>query len=81
MFDKIITLIIKEQKKQGLNLHDMAKLSGVSVKHICNIKNRKTVPSLEILNKIAEPLGIIIDVRAKKKRTRGSLPPTGTDGK
>ena len=74
MVNEIVSLLAQERKKQGMSLEILSIKSGVSIKHICNIENFKAVPSLQVLCKISEPLGMTIDVQAIKQT---DLAPTG----
>jgi len=50
--------IIKEQRKKlSLSLNKLSRLSSVSVSHLARIERGERSPSLQTMQKIAEPLG------------------------
>ncbi|MBI1860440.1 MAG: helix-turn-helix transcriptional regulator [Deltaproteobacteria bacterium] len=54
-------LVLREARKErGLSQVQLAALSGVSLPTIQNIEANKTNPTLEILEKLAAPLGLAI---------------------
>ncbi|MDD5924070.1 MAG: helix-turn-helix transcriptional regulator [Clostridia bacterium] len=56
--------------KQG----ELAKMTGMSKNHICNIENRHSVPSLETLVKICEALQVTPDYLLLGKTRMKSIP-------
>jgi transcriptional regulator with XRE-family HTH domain len=66
MVDIIADQLRIERHAQRLTLEELANRSGVSVKHICNIENKKTKPTLEILGKLAEAMDVQINVHLSK---------------
>jgi len=65
--NEIVSLLAGERKQKKISLEELSKMSGVSKKHICNIENSKVIPSLQVLCKIAEPLGLTIDIKVMPK--------------
>ena len=63
MIEQIINQLRVERHAKRWTLDDLADKSGISKKHICNIENGKTRPSMDTLGKIAEALGIKISVQ------------------
>lgn len=63
MIEQIINQLRVERHAKRWTLDDLADKSGISKKHICNIENGKTRPSMDTLSKIAEALGIKISVQ------------------
>jgi len=62
MVDKIADQLRIERHTQRMTLDELSLKSGVSAKHLCNIENGKTRPTLETLQKIAKSLGVRISI-------------------
>ena len=67
MHDQIVEKLRIERHTQRFTLKELSEKSGVSKKHICSIENGKTSPSLEILQKLADALGVEIGIVYDKK--------------
>ena len=52
----------ERRKKLGLSQQDLAEISGVSLRTINSIENDASNPSIEVVSKIAEPLGLVISL-------------------
>ena len=52
----------ERRKKLGLSQQDLAEISGVSLRTINAIENDASNPSIEVVSKIAEPLGLVISL-------------------
>ncbi|HMM20729.1 MAG TPA: helix-turn-helix transcriptional regulator [Selenomonadales bacterium] len=63
MLKSIVDALRNERIRRGQTMKDLSRLSGVSVKQICNIENGKVEPTLGTLQKIERSLGIEIDIR------------------
>ncbi len=60
-------LIVKKRKEQSLSQNKLAKLVGVSQPFINEIEKGRKSPSIEVLFKICEVLGITIFPDVDKK--------------
>ena len=52
----------ERRKKLGLSQQDLTEISGVSLRTINAIENDASNPSIEVVSKIAEPLGLVISL-------------------
>ena len=52
----------ERRKKLGLSQQDLAEISGVSLRTINAIENDASNPSIDVVSKIAEPLGLVISL-------------------
>lgn len=66
MLKNIIETIRIERLRQKMTLKELSKMSTISVKQICDIENVKVTPKLETLEKLAQPLGLKINVYITK---------------
>lgn len=66
MLKKIIETIRIERLRQKMTLKELSEVSTISVKQICDIENVKVSPKLETLEKLAQPLGLKINVYITK---------------
>lgn len=58
-----LAVAIKDaRQKRGLSVYALAKLSGVSCTHLYAIEAGKKSPSLDVLSKLADALGLRIEV-------------------
>jgi len=64
--DEIGKIIQKRRILLSLNQKDLAEMVEVTPKTIYSIENNKANPSLEILKKILEILGLEIKIQIKK---------------
>lgn len=62
MLHKLIKQIKATRISKGITLDELSEKSGVSKKHISNIENLKSNPTIETLVKLAKPLGLEISV-------------------
>lgn len=62
MFKQISVRIESERLHQKITIEELSKKSGVSAKHISQIKTGKSNPTLKTLDKLANALGLEIDV-------------------
>gem|GEM_PF-6021810 len=65
MLKKVVEVIRSERLKQQKTMEELSLISGVSKKQICNIENGKVTPEIETLNKLAQSLGLVIDINIK----------------
>lgn len=54
--------IAERRKKNGLTQQDLSEISGVSAKTINSIELGKANPSINVLSKVANPLGFKISL-------------------
>lgn len=66
MLKEIINELKKERIKKGITLEELSASCGVSIKHISNIENYKSTPTIETLQKLANSLGVFINISVKK---------------
>lgn len=52
--------IEKRRKSLSVSQADLSEMSGVSLRTICAIENGRANPTIDVLSKIAEPLGLRI---------------------
>ncbi|MCM0757407.1 helix-turn-helix transcriptional regulator [Sporomusa sphaeroides DSM 2875] len=62
MIREIVEQLKTERIKIKMPMDVLSQLSGVSQKHISNIENGKAVPTIDTLSKLAEPLGLKINI-------------------
>lgn len=62
---KIKVLVRAARKKKGLSIEELSKLSGVSIAHISDVENQKSIPTLQILCQLA----VALDIPAHKLYT------------
>ena len=75
---KLVKNIRKERIHQKVTMEELSAKSGVSQKHISNIENRKVVPTVETLEKMARALGFDIGLYLKaRKAAKGKKPTSG----
>ncbi|MBM7854974.1 transcriptional regulator with XRE-family HTH domain [Desulfohalotomaculum tongense] len=63
MLNKIVNQLRIERHAQKVTLDELAAKSGISAKHICNIENFKSKPTIETLQKLANALGVKINIQ------------------
>ena len=66
----LIERINKERKRQGISLRDLAEMSGYKreqMNHVAITLNHTTVPRLDTLLKIMEPLGLTLTITIKEQ--------------
>lgn len=63
--EELIKCLVEQLKtirlKKGVTMIELSKRTGISQKHISNIENNKTVPTVITLNKVAHGLEARID--------------------
>lgn len=64
---KLMTFIISERVKQNISRKDFAKAIGVSVRQLQNYENFKSVPKVDVLLKMLNILGFIMEIVPKEK--------------
>lgn len=61
-----ISKIVQERRNElGLKQLDLAEMAGVTIKSIYAIENNKGNPTIEVLSKVFEVLGLEIKVQIK----------------
>ncbi|WP_303997154.1 helix-turn-helix domain-containing protein [Megamonas hypermegale] len=63
MVTKIIDEINNERKKQNITFIELSSKTGISRKHLSFIFNKKTNPTIDIISKLANALGMSLDVK------------------
>lgn len=67
MFISELGKIIKERRKTlGVTQAHLAELAGVNVNTIIRIENGKINPTIEVVNRIADVLGMELSISVKK---------------
>jgi transcriptional regulator with XRE-family HTH domain len=67
LVNSLIEKLRVERHVKRMTLRQLASRSGISIKHLCNIENGKSQPSLETLRKIADALGVMLEIHASGK--------------
>lgn len=62
---ELANIIRKRREELNITQKDLAEMSGVNLRSISNIESGVSNPSLEVLNKIAEILGLEIVIKVK----------------
>jgi len=62
---ELANIIRKRREELSITQKDLAEMSGVNLRSISNIESGVSNPSLEVLNKIAEILGLEIAIKVK----------------
>jgi len=57
---EIADYIVKRRKALRISQRELAELSGISLHSLSNLESRKGNPTLEILLKVADTLGVTI---------------------
>ena len=65
--DQIIDQYVSIRKEKGLSQEKIAELSGIARTNIVRIEAKKNVPTIEILVKLADAIGMELDVRFVEK--------------
>ena len=66
---KKIGAVIKQRRKElGITQPHLAELSGVSTNSIYMLERGQSNPSLRIVNKLAEVLGLVLTLEVKKNK-------------
>ncbi|SEJ82331.1 DNA-binding transcriptional regulator, XRE-family HTH domain [Propionispira arboris] len=68
MIRELVLYIKSERMAQSLTMGELALKSGVSQKHISNIENKKVMPTIETLQKLARALGFDIALQVKVRK-------------
>ena len=63
MVKEIVDRLRSERIKQRMTMKELATKSRVSVKHICDIENSNTTPTIDTLQKLANGLGLEINFK------------------
>ncbi|APM37321.1 helix-turn-helix domain-containing protein [Clostridium kluyveri] len=63
MLREIVDELTSIRIKNKITMDELSLRSGVSQKHISNIENHRATPTIETLNKIANGLGVDIQLK------------------
>lgn len=66
MIREIVDELTSIRVKNKITMDELSLITGVSQKHISNIENHKATPTVETLNKIANGLGVDIQLTINK---------------
>ena len=72
MVKEIVDRLRSERIKQRITMKELASKSSISVKHICDIENSKTTPTIDTLQKLANGLGLEIDFNISDSHQKAS---------
>jgi y4mF family transcriptional regulator len=64
--------IINKRKQLKISQADLAEMSGVSLRTVNAIENGKANPSIDVLSKVLEPLGLVITLQERVPTTSNS---------
>ena len=65
MIKEIVAQLKSVRIKNKVSMTELSEKTGVSQKHISNIENNKTKPTIETLEKLSKGLGLEIDLSLK----------------
>ena len=57
--------IVNRRKQLNISQADLAEMSGVSLRTVNAIENGDANPSVDVLSKVLEPLGLIITLQER----------------
>ncbi|MBO4829255.1 MAG: helix-turn-helix transcriptional regulator [Fibrobacter sp.] len=57
--------IVNKRKQLNISQADLADMSGVSLRTLSAIENGDANPSIDVLSKVLEPLGLIITLQER----------------
>ena len=57
--------IASRRKQLNISQADLADMSGVSLRTLSAIENRDANPSIDVLSKVLEPLGLVITLQER----------------
>ena len=57
--------IVNKRKQLNISQADLAEMSGVSLRTVNAIENGDANPSIEVLSKVLEPLGLVITLQER----------------
>lgn len=61
--NRLIDCLSETRKQKSISLRELSTSTGVSAKHISNIENFKTVPTIRTLEKIAAGLDVKFEIK------------------
>lgn len=62
VMSSIISTMIKQRNEMGISQRDLAKMCNLPQSSIARIESHKTIPKLDTLIKIMQPLGLTLTV-------------------
>ena len=57
--------IVNKRKQLNISQADLAEMSGVSQRTLSAIENEDANPSIDVLSKVLEPLGLVINLQER----------------
>ncbi len=67
MWVKDIGSVLKQRRKElGINQSDLAEIAGISINTLYKIERGQTNPTLEVLEKILDVLGLELKLELRK---------------
>jgi transcriptional regulator with XRE-family HTH domain len=57
--------IVNKRKQLNISQADLADMSGVSLRTLSAIENGDANPSIDVLSKVLEPLGLVITLQER----------------
>lgn len=65
-FEQIASYFVERRKTLGISQKELAELSGVSLHSLSNVEGGRGNPTFDVLEKIAETLGVQISVGVQR---------------
>ena len=62
LLSDIISQVIERRQELGISQRDLEKITGVKQECICRIEKMRTIPQLNTLIKLIEPLGLRLSI-------------------
>ena len=66
--DQIIDQYIAIRREKGLSQEKIANLTGIARTNIIRIEAKRNVPTIEVLTKLAEAIGMELEIRFVEKK-------------
>jgi len=66
-FEAIASYLVKRRKTLGISQKELAELSGISLHSLSNIESGKGNPTIEVLEKLTDTLGLVISVGVDRR--------------
>ena len=66
-FKEIACYLVERRKTLGISQKELAELSGVSLHSLSNVESGKGNPTFDVLEKIADTLGVRISVGVERR--------------
>lgn len=66
-FEAIASYLVKRRKTLGISQKELAELSGISLHSLSNIESGKGNPTIKVLEKLTDTLGLVISVGVDRR--------------